>query len=721
MAADDNIKNNTQEVDSNTNSLKNNTSAIDENKRALSDLNNAQKNVGDSAEKNSSLFKKSQEIFDTLNTKYEKGVTLLRGMGDAFSNLSKDIKENQNNTSNLESETDKLTGTIGKLFALTTNFEPFKNFSVNGGAQVRTMQDQFDSITSKTGSLKNALDKLGKINVLPKELINSSNEVIQSFLMHADSAQRAQRGVLNLAAASGNLNKFFDDQNKLTSTLNNSTAQFTNKMLETAKATNTSFGEVQNLAEVLGKIPGGLDGISSNTGADRMTTALQLAAGAGKDVSTVLDTMNRAYESLSNSQGRVTDASEKGERLFALMSETSNALNLRFSDTQEYLNTIANGFKNIGDNTEGATKILGRFSNSLQNTGLTAKASLDIITHMTRAVGNLSEGTQALISQRSGGPGGLQGAFQVEQLLRQGKVDQVAKMAENALRQQFGGKIYTQAEAASSQQAASQFYRQRALLQSGAFGNLASNKEDATRLLEALASGNGGTAIKTGNEAVAQTAQRGESVTNKTNSILNAIDVGIDQLVANSDAELAIFAENLIGTGEKNSATAKAIQDISSRAIQRNVSNEGKELDVRQSRLNGNRAAFGDFVSAGEGIVSDFPNKLNQVMLEGKEGFSSMTEIFEKRGRESRERQETTSNRQRLNKIPITSRPPTLNQVPKQTAKIASANKTEISQSSNINITMTAKDLPPFEMQTKTDNPNAVVTLNKAVANGGVY
>jgi hypothetical protein len=315
--------------------------------------------------------------------------------------------------------------------------------------------------------------------------------------------------------------------------------------------------EVLSFASGLKTIPGAMDsfiqtGSGANNVIDTLTGTMRLMSGAGVSQTEVINDLDVAYEKLSQSTGKVTDSAQKGAEFLADVSEIANTLGLRFADVRKVLDDVAGRFEFIGNETDGASRALGRYVSALQETGLTGKASLDIVNKMTDSLAGMTTGTKAFLSLRNGGPGGLQGAFQIDQMLRQGKIDEVLKMTERNLRQQFGGRIFTQAEAASSPEAASQFMRQRSLLQSGAFGvGKGLGDDQATRLLEALGKGDIGAAtkdLKTGQDAVARVSERGAGIQQANNNELKMLNRQTEKIAMASQLTALTLSKEFLGT-----------------------------------------------------------------------------------------------------------------------------------------------------------------------------
>jgi len=467
-----------------------------------------------------------------------------------------------------------------ELFVLTTQFNAFSHMGVDGGKHIDTMGDSLTELTTKMGGWANVVDKYG--GVLGK-LGKGGLEVAQQFLAHADQAQHLENAYINLQGASGNLGNVFNSDGTIVGNLSGKIQQYGIELANTRTITGENIKTIAEFSSKLGTIPNVLNtmvksGNDANRSTNAMAMALTLAKGAGRGNEEVLSAMKIAYENLGNAQGPVTDNAQKGIEMFALMSEASTKLKLRFSDTSGYLTSVADDFKMIGDNTQGATNVLSRFSGALQNTGLTAKSSVSVIQAMVKSMGNLEMGTKALISARSGGPGGLQGAFQVENLLREGKVDKVAEMLENSFKQQAGGRIYTQKEAGESPQAAAQFMRQREMLKSGAFGSMAKDDASASRLLEAMAAGPTETAktLKNSLDATTSVAEQGTNLQKQQVDILQILNSSIDRGNIIANQTFLATARMAIGTGREDKGKEELIgfMDTARQNIKQTVAKE---------------------------------------------------------------------------------------------------------------------------------------------------
>jgi ABC-type transporter Mla subunit MlaD len=428
---------------------------------------------------------------------------------------------------------------FGRFFLGKNMFESFG----------KDAKEQFETVGEGVSGMTDVLRKL--------RVPDSAVSLIETLSKTAEGGQKAEAGFYAMLAASGQLDTAFDAQTNTLKDLNAMVANYTVRLANVADATNQSVKQVIEFANNLGKIPGIMDG-TVRAGADlgdemdATTAALRLMSGTGQQASEVIAEFAKAQQELGNVTGDVTDSSQKAANFIAVMSEVSKRANLSFADSRAFLEGVADQFRFVSDNTDAAARVMDSFSRALRDTGLTAKASSEIVSDMVKQVTQLNLGTKAFISLRSGGPGGLQGAFRYEELIRQGRLDEVVNMMQRAFRQQAGGRIYTLEEAAASPQAAAQFARQRALLQSGVFGiGRGASDEQANRILEALKAGNVNILkddIKTGQDAVKEVTERGAQVQERSNQVLNQMSRNVERTAVAAELTAAAEVRRSFGT-----------------------------------------------------------------------------------------------------------------------------------------------------------------------------
>ncbi len=250
-----------------------------------------------------------------------------------------------------------------ELLTLTTKFDAFNNIGVDGGKHINTMGQSLTELTNKMGGWDQVVKKYGGTLGM---LGGKTMEAAQSLLEHVAQAQHLENAYINLQGASGNLGEVFGKHNEIVSTLSTKVQQYGIQLANASAITGTNIEVTSQFASKLFTLPNLLNAVvvtgkGAGDTTNALTAAMTLASGAGRNNEEVLTAMKVAYEDLGNAQGIVTDNAQKGVAMFALMAEASKKLGLRFEDTQKFLTTVASEFKMVGDNTEGATKVLARF------------------------------------------------------------------------------------------------------------------------------------------------------------------------------------------------------------------------------------------------------------------------------------------------------------------------------------------------------------------------
>ena len=515
-------------------------------------------------------WNKVSEKNKLVNEQNELGTSLLQKYTEQWDDLKKKIGNGFVSAlgNNAGPEIKKVADTIiGGMQIAKTAISTNDLFAGN----IDRADDGFAKLNTKMSSMGEEWKKMG--NAMPNFLKEFGGNAIDN----ASKAQAAQMNLVKTMASGGNLSEIFGSKGELLENLSLKTLRYTDNLSNVAKANNQTLSSTISYASALGKLPGLMqESINTNNSSsgsyDLLSSAMKVAAGSGKSMSEVISVINTSYDDLSNANGKVVDSGQKALTLFSTMSTLSNNLGISFNQTEGFLLGVSNQFKLVGDNTEAAAKILSKFTDSLRNTGLTTGGSIEIIRGMVKAMGELQMGTKSFISAQSGGVGGLQGALQIEQLMRKGKTDEVMNMVQSALKKQMGGRIYTQEEGAQSQEAAAGFFRQRELLKSNAFGNLAQGSDEkATRLLEAMSKGDVGKFVVTGQDALRQVTQQGNTIQSEGNSLLTQISVNSELQTLSTQ----VSALNLIKIAAKNDNTSKMLSD------DRNKSSEMAMLSMK--------------------------------------------------------------------------------------------------------------------------------------------
>lgn len=620
------------------------------------------KSLEESANKGSGL----SDIFNNLFTNVIKGANdagikvkditgAMNGLGDAIKSASdfSTMLDGGDNLSKLQAPVDILTHSFIDLAAVVKTSDIFAQFSDKNGASINNTTTQIDL-------LKTAMKGLGA----NETIINALSTVSQNMINNANEGEKLENSFISLSSAGGDLSKVFEGQGGQLNDLAALTTAYSNTIFDAANKTGLSGQQTMDFANKLKEIPGAMDqtiittdDLSGQT--NTLTAAMTLMSGTGRNQEQIMKSLTTAYDDFAESQNGVNNNAQKGAEFLATVSSVSTALHLRFKDVDDTMTKVADSFRFIGNETDATARSLGRYTDALRATGISGKASLDITSKMIDNIKEMNTGTKAFLSLRSGGPGGLQGSFQIDKMLREGKLDQVMQMAERSLKQQFGGKIVTQDESAQSQQAASQFMRQRSLLQSGAFG-VGKGMEDAQagKLLDALAKGDmGGAAkeIKTGQNALAAATKQGEDIQKRNNNELKIMNRGVEQIaVAAQLTALNTMRKDFGTTGNRTGSITQQmtragqtgnIQNAQRLNIEKAATQEDykQQQTILERKLRQNLAVGGKGVAAG---VVDMTGGVKDTTKDSIDALRKMNKEGSQQGRPRSIKDPLAANRQ---------------------------------------------------------------------------
>jgi hypothetical protein len=473
--------------------------------------------------------------------------------------------------------TNKYTSAIQSMISSMSNIDNKSFIDIMNGANQATLgvdslskkllqvgtvaikTDVFDDFKDSTAAGINAIDThIGDLDAAMKKLgiPDAAMAGINNFLSNAGAAERMTNSFIGLAASTGDLNSLFDDNRLKLKDLSSMTATFTDFVNKSADANSMDSKEVFGYAAALGTIPGFMKSIiTSGDGATNQTsglsTAMKLMSGSGESMSIVTEELTKGFEDLANANGKLTSqqSAQKSAEFFATISNSAQTLGLRFADVKKVMDDVAQTFKYTGDNTAAAATILGRYSGALQSTGLTSQAAAELTGDMIKQVSGLTVAQKAYISSQSGGPGGLQGAFKLEEMMREGKTDQVMEMTEKVMRQKMGGNIVSLKDAANDPAAAAQFMKQRTMLQSGIFGiGKGSTDEQATHILEALKNKDTKSfAEMSGSKGLESVMNKGNEIQNENSNMFKSMTQSLQQIATATALSAGMDIKDLAG------------------------------------------------------------------------------------------------------------------------------------------------------------------------------
>lgn len=471
------------------------------------------------------------------------------------------------------------TGSVSNSFtAMALTIEPafnildkkrdvFGGLAKSGQEAATSLSDSFSTISPTFVKLIKSTTKAGST---AQKLALGTLAVAENMAKVADKARMLEAGLLKTAAATGRLDEFMGMVGDDFRQVSDATATYTTLLETTGRATNKTATEVAGFADQLKAIPGALgkDVDIGGTAMNMLGASMKLAAGIGMEYKDVVSGLKTAYE-LFNLEG------EKSLSYVNRISTASNALKIPLDSVAAFTQTAAEKFKFFGDNTEGALKVLGGFNKSMEGTGLGYKTIGEMATGALEKVKGMNVAQKAFLSQQTGGPGGLQGAFQVTEQLRSGDTAGVMGRVEEALRKQMGGDLVTGKQAAQSQEASAQMMRQIAFLTQGPTA-IADTDAQAIAIADAMAKGNL-TALEnvmaSPQEKMADSIERGnefqESQVSGITRVAQILDNVLmtqsltlraqEKLAFGGDSALAVQLRETIAKGQAQAAELKPI------------------------------------------------------------------------------------------------------------------------------------------------------------------
>jgi hypothetical protein len=315
-----------------------------------------------------------------------------------------------------------------------------------------------------------------------------------------DEMKVGRMALIQQAAAVGSLDSLLHKAGRNMQDFNSIVQKQQQIWVNAQKATGLAQDEIAKYSAQINKIPGVMDlmisGVHGGNKANRLfIDSLKLMEISGRNYEDIMKDMNIAVMEFGSSQKGALDFATR-------MSVAAKELKIPVEELNKAVTSSASAFKMFAGgqsdmavaqkNADGMTKNLeitmSRYIAMLRSVNIPMGNATEMAQHFTGAIQEMTLGQKAFLNQMTGGPGGLMGAFQIEKLMDEGKVDQVFGRVQSALRKQFG-RIVTTEEASRSQAAAEAMTRQMMILRQGPLGSFAKSDAEARRLLDAMGKG----------------------------------------------------------------------------------------------------------------------------------------------------------------------------------------------------------------------------------------
>ncbi len=404
-------------------------------------------------------------------------------------------------------------------FAATAAFganEQFKNLG-SDTSNLNTFTKQFDGVinsiknapagTAATSLFKDLANAISKIpgGEAVAEIVKAGGEgavkMATAFLKNADNIMIAQNAMYMMAGSTGNLSNIMDGMNGVLSVagtglehINRTSSDYINQLDAIARATGGNREAALVWAGEIGKMPGGLQAImeASKGTIDSMNgveMAMKYSAGSGlawKDMAGLMTQGMHTYNmSAADSVGYTARAGEilntfKGKGL--LIDDVNKAL-MSANDTMK---NLVFGEANATTMTQNMSSAMEQYVGQLTAVGVPGAQAAVMFDNLTKKMHDLSTGQLAFLSQRTGGPGGLAGSFEMLKLQREHPEQAMAKMQEALKKQMGGGELMTLDKLKPGSQAdAAKLQREIAMMTQGPL-KMAGSRDEALAMLESM-------------------------------------------------------------------------------------------------------------------------------------------------------------------------------------------------------------------------------------------
>jgi hypothetical protein len=553
------------------------TKSIEEQTIAVKNLTLEQRNSAEGIRIISNLTSSYKDMVNGATTSLSKFSSISSFAGEALKGIGDKATKLIGNLKDMNSMSDVGVAKFGALsVAMLGAKDSFNSFSNVDTSGLSLFKDQFAGLMQVMqnspgaqasldiiNKVKNALVATGKVS--EQSLASMGGKAImgaaEQMVVSADNALKLQNAYLQLSASSGNFSNVTKMAGEDLSKLNNVLAAQGDYLTNNAQNNNVNTAQMTKFWEQLSPTLSNLDNMNvllagSSKHMDTLTAATRIATGSGRSQKDVFDDINKAtIEYGMNISNAVTFTSRIGEiasKVKAPMNEVRSAL-MASADSFKY---FVDAGESAARQSEGQAKMMATYVEALKGTGLTAAASVPLVSTMTSSIKELNVAQRAFLSSQSGGPGGLRGAAQIEKMLRDGKDQEVMNMMLKQIKSQTGSVVSID-DASKSEGAAAQRQKQMLMLQQGPMGKLADSPEKAARLLEALGNMDKGKVSKVNlSDTIAQdTASKGQQIQGLSKTPIGDIVNAFDGLRVTADiANLSTLQKTMTSTAGVNLA-----------------------------------------------------------------------------------------------------------------------------------------------------------------------
>ena len=340
----------------------------------------------------------------------------------------------------------------------------------------------------KKSQLVDLAKQFGMVDASMSSPVAGLKKFITQMNTNADSAIHFEDILVKAGTATGSLGMINETAGTHLKNMNAFVDQQRTRMELAGRATGLTSVQMAQFTKEILQVPGALTELTdkqkqSTGGLDTYTAVLRIARATGMDYSDMTKDMTLAVRDYNASIPEAITFT-------AQIAEIAKNANVQIGDVRNSLSGTAEAFKMFGAGAQGAAEIMNEYVGALKATGVSGAVASDIVGNMTNQVSKFSIAQSAFLSAQSGGPGGLMGAFRIDNLLKtKDGLKQVFDMTKDQMTKMMGPNLVSSKEAEQSPQAAAQFMKQITILQQGPLGQFARTRPEAERIIDAFKTG----------------------------------------------------------------------------------------------------------------------------------------------------------------------------------------------------------------------------------------
>jgi len=293
-----------------------------------------------------------------------------------------------------------------------------------------------------------------------------------------------ENAFLQGAAAAGDFGKVMGGMGLGFADLDRKMFQISTQLKNVSNATGVSVDTSRKYFQELQEIPGALSQVITKTDGtgQRMSmleATIKVTRGTFQDMKTVTQDLQQAFAQFGT-QG------QKSLQLITSMHDVAQRLNMPMKNIRNTTFEVAKGFKFLGDTTQSAVRVMAQMTPALRAAGLGPDAIQELTTTQMRNMSQMTMAQKSFLAEMSGMGGGMAGAFEIDMMIREDRLDEIRDKVKDVLQSEMGGvELVGLEQARMNEAAAMQMAQQIKLLTSGPL-KMADTDQQAIAMIEGM-------------------------------------------------------------------------------------------------------------------------------------------------------------------------------------------------------------------------------------------